>query len=490
MAKFFIAGEHQDSETKQVTEVRNPATAEVVDTVPRGTVNDIRRAIDVAAGALKKWSQMAPAKRGAILLEAGRLVRQQEKELASLLTREQGKPIRESILEIRRFVHTLDHYGGMAKSLRTAAVVLGSGRHGLVLRKPIGVCGAIVPWNFPVSLMGNKLGPALLAGNTVVVKPAGTTPLTDIRCIELIDKAILDGGGPKGVINVVTGPGSVIGEELLVNPTVRKIGFTGATDTGRRVMQSAAKDFKHVTLELGGSDPMIVCDDADLDRAVSAASVGRFFNCGQACLAVKRLYLVDKIADVFIEKLLEKAKKLKLGNGLKPDTIMGPLHTAEQRKEVEEQVEDAVKRGAKILCGAGRPKGGDYDKGFYLMPTLVTDVDPEARMLKEEVFGPALPIVRVKDLEEGIEEANNSIFGLGSSVWTRDINKAMLAAEQIESGYTWVNSAQIIYDELPFGGVKQSGIGKEHGEEAIEHYTEAKSVVIATETRSEAVGGE
>ena len=490
MAKFFVDGESRDSESRETTEIRNPATAEVVDTVPKGTVNDIRRAIDVAAAALKKWSEMAPSKRGAILLEAGRLVHQQEKELASLLTREQGKPIRESILEIRRFVHTLDHYGGMAKSLRTAAVLLDNGRHGLVLRKPIGVCGAIVPWNFPVSLMGNKLGPALLAGNTVVVKPAGTTPLTDIRCVELIDKAIQEGGGPKGVINVVTGPGSVVGEELLVNPTVRKIGFTGATDTGRRVLQSAAKDFKHVTLELGGSDPMIVCDDADLDRAVSAASVGRFFNCGQACLAVKRLYLFDKIADLFMEKLVEKAKKLRIGDGLKPDTLMGPLHTADQRKEVEEQVEDAVKRGAKVLYGAQRPKGEDYNKGFYLQPTLLTDVDPAARILQEECFGPALPIVRVKDLDHAIEQANSSIFGLGSSVWTRDINKAMIAAERIESGYTWVNSAQIIYDELPFGGVKQSGIGKEHGNEAMDYYTETKSVVIAIETRSEAAGGE
>ncbi len=490
MAKLFIAGESRDSESGQVTEIRNPATGEVVDAVPKGTVNDARKAIDVAAAALRKWSEMAPAKRGSILLEAGRLILQQEKELANLLTREQGKPIRESVLEIRRFVHTLEHYGGMAKSLRTAAVVLDTGRHGLVLRKPIGVCGAIVPWNFPVSLMGNKLGPALLAGNTVVVKPAGTTPLTDIRCCQLIDKAIQGGGGPKGVINVITGSGAVVGEELLVSPIVRKIGFTGATDTGRHVMQSAAKDFKHVTLELGGSDPMIVCEDADLDRAVSAASVGRFFNCGQACLAVKRLYLADKIADAFIEKLVDKARKLRIGNGLKPDSLMGPLHTADQRKEVEEQVEDAVKRGGRVLYGAERPQGGDFDKGFYLLPTLVTDVDPESRMLKEEVFGPALPIVRIKDLEQGIEQANNSIFGLGSSVWTRDINKAMLAAERIEAGYTWINSAQIIYDELPFGGVKQSGIGKEHGEEAIEHYTESKSVVIATETRSEAVGGE
>ena len=490
MAKLLIASEYVDSESKETTAVKNPATGEIVDSVPKGTVNDVRRAIDVAKGALKKWSELAASKRGAILLHAGQQILQQEKELATLLTREQGKPMRESILEIRRFVHTLDHYGGMAKSLRTAAVLLDTGRHGLVLRKPLGVCGSIVPWNFPVSLMGNKLGPALLAGNTVVVKPAGTTPLTDLRCCEFIDKAIQDAGGPKGVINVVTGPGSVVGEELLVNPTVRKIGFTGATDTGRRVMQSAAADFKHVTLELGGSDPMIVCDDADIDRAVSAASVGRFFNCGQACLAVKRLYLFDSIADVFMEKLVEKVRKISIGNGLKPGVLMGPLHTAEQRREVEEQVEDAVKRGGKILYGAERPKGDDYDKGYYLQPTLVADVDPASRLLQEECFGPALPIVRVKNFDNAIEQANNSIFGLGSSIWTRDINRAMAGAERIEAGYTWVNSAQIIYDELPFGGVKQSGLGKEHGEEAIEHYTDSKSVVIATETHSEMVGGE
>jgi succinate-semialdehyde dehydrogenase/glutarate-semialdehyde dehydrogenase len=487
---MLIASELVDSESKETTTIKNPASGEVVDSVPKGTINDIRRAIDAANDALKKWSAMAPSRRGAVLLAAGHTLLEQEKELATLLTKEQGKPLRESILEIRRFVHTLDHYGGMAKTMRTSAVLLDSGRHGLVLRKPLGVCGSIVPWNFPVSLMGNKLGPALLAGNTVVVKPAGTTPLTDLRCCEIIDQAIQHAGGPKGVLNVVTGPGSVVGEELLVNPTVRKIGFTGATDTGRRVMQSAAKDFKHVTLELGGSDPMIVCDDADIDKAVSAASVGRFFNCGQACLAVKRLYLFDSIAEDFMAKLVDKARKISVGNGLAKGSLMGPLHTREQRQEVEEQVEDAVKRGAKVIFGGQRPKGEEFDRGFYLQPTLVADVDSASRMIQEEVFGPALPIVRVKNLEQAIEQANASIFGLGSSIWTRDINRAMYGAENIEAGYTWVNSAQIIYDELPFGGVKQSGLGKEHGDEAIEHYTDSKSVVIATQSDAEIIGGE
>jgi len=235
---------------------------------------------------------------------------------------------------------------------------------------------------------------------------------------------------------------------------------------------------------------MIVCDDADLDRAVSAASVGRFFNCGQACLAVKRLYLFDKIADTFMERLTGKVNKLRIGDGIKRETLLGPLHTKAQREEVEAMVADAVKQGAKVLTGGKRPQGQEFEKGFFLQPTLLADVDPDARIVVEECFGPALPILRVKDLDEAIEQANSSIFGLGSSVWTRDIDKAMRAAEQIEAGYTWVNSAQIIYDELPFGGVKQSGLGREHGNEAIDYYTETKSIVVATEKKSEVIGGE
>ena len=486
MAKMFVAGEFRDAKSGEVTEIRNPATGEVVDTVPKGNAEDVRDAVAAADEALGVWSRMATAKRGELLQGAVRLVRENEKELSTTLTKEQGKPIRESILEIRRFAHTLEHYAGMAKTLRGGYVNLDDGRYGFILKKPMGVVGAIVPWNFPVSLMGNKVGPALLAGNTMVIKPASSTPLTASRCVELIHRA----GLPKGVINIVTGPGGVVGEEILQNPKIRKIGFTGETGTGKHVMEVAAKEVKRVTLELGGSDPMIVCDDADLDRAVSAASVGRFFNCGQACLAVKRLYLFDQIADTFMERLTAKVNKLRIGAGLKRETLLGPLHTKGQREEVEEMVEDAVKRGAKVLTGRKRPQGQEFDKGFFLQPTLLADVDPDARMVVEECFGPALPILRVKDLDEAIAQANRSIFGLGSSVWTRDIDRAMRAAEQIEAGYTWVNSAQIIYDELPFGGVKQSGLGREHGNEAIDYYTETKSIVVATEKKSEVIGGE
>ncbi len=475
MARFFVAGAPADSESGEVTEIKNPATGEVVDTVPRGTVQDTRRAIDAAAAAFPGWRDTAPATRAEILHAGVHLLQAQEKELARLLTLEQGKPLREAVLEIRRFIHTIEHYAGMGKQLRGGQVPLDKGRYGLILKRPIGVCGAIVPWNFPVSLMGNKIGPALLCGNTMVVKPASTTPLTAIRCVELLNQV----GLPAGVLNIVTGPGGIVGEELIRNPKVRKIGFTGETGTGKRVMAVAAEEIKRVTLELGGSDPMIVCDDADLEAAVSAASVGRFFNCGQACLAIKRLYLFEKIADGFIAKLVEKVKKLTVGNGLNKDTRMGPLHTAEQRKEIEEQVEDAKSRGARVIAGGARPQGAQYEKGFFYLPTLLVNVPDDARIAREESFGPALPIFRIQDLDEGIARANNSIFGLGSSVWTRDLRRASYAADRLDAGYTWVNSAQIIYDELPFGGLKQSGIGKEHGSEALDYYTEAKSVVIA-----------
>lgn len=477
MAQMLIGGEWVGSRGGDYIEVMNPATGEAVDTVPRGTAEDAREAIDVAEAAFADWSEWTQAKRADVLRRAVVLFRQNEKELAALLTKEQGKPLREAILEIRRFAHTIEYYAGLGKNIRGGYVPqIDENRYGLIIKRPLGVVGAIVPWNFPVSLMGNKIGPALLCGNTMVIKPAETTPLTDLRVIGLF----LEAGLPAGVLNVVTGQGSVVGEEIVTNPKVRKIGFTGSTEVGRRVMASAASTIKRVTLELGGSDPMIVCDDADIDEAVKAAAVGRFFNCGQACLAIKRLYLFDSVAEEFTEKLAVRVKKLRVGNGLAEGTMIGPLHSETQRDEIESQVQDAIDRGARVLAGGDRLRGEGFDNGHFYAPTLLADVPEDARVATEEVFGPALPIFRVGSLEEAIEKANDSIFGLGSSVWTNDLNRATRAAERIEAGYTWINSAQIIYDELPFGGFKQSGYGKEHGIEALDYYTETKSVVVAT----------
>lgn len=481
MAEMLIGGEWVGSRNGDVIEVINPATGEAVDTAPRASVEDAREAIDVAEQAFAVWSEWPQAKRADVLRRSVALFRMHEKELANLLTREQGKPIREAVLEIRRFAHTIEYYAGLGKNIRGGYIPqIDENKYGLILKLPLGVVGAIVPWNFPVSLMGNKIGPALLAGNTMVIKPAETTPLTDLRVCGMF----LEAGLPKGALNVVTGRGSVVGEEIVTNSKVRKIGFTGSTEVGRRVMASAAQGIKRVTLELGGSDPMIVCDDADIEEAVKAAAVGRFFNCGQACLAIKRLYLFESIADEFISQLVARVKKLRVGNGLAEGVIVGPLHSQNQRDEVESQVQDAVDRGARVLVGGERLLGGDYERGHFYAPTILDDVPADARVATEEVFGPALPIFRVQSLDEAIEKANDSIFGLGSSIWTNDLNRATRAAERIEAGYTWINSAQIIFDELPFGGFKQSGLGKEHGIEALDYYTETKAVVVSTKPTS------
>src|SRR5437588_432582 len=387
MAKLIIGGEQREASDGGTTEIRNPATGDLVDRVAAATQQDINNAIDAADAAFKKWAAVPPPQRAEILYKSAHLLKEREKDLARLLTQEQGKPLREAVLEIRRFAHTLEHYAGLAKSIRGGYVpALDDRRYGMIIKKPIGVCGSIVPWNFPVSLLGNKIGPALVTGNTVVVKPAGTTPLTDIQAVLILNEA----GLPPGVLNIVPGPARIVGETLLKDPRVRKIGFTGATSTGKHVMEVAAQNVKRVTLELGGSDPMIVCDDADIDEAVSAASVGRFFNCGQACLAIKRLYLFDKIYDQFVAKLVGKTEKLRAGNGLESGVIVGPLHTAAQRDEVEEQVNDAVKHGAKVLVGGKRPLGDGLGDGYFYEPTLLLEPAHTSRVATEEVFGPVL----------------------------------------------------------------------------------------------------
>jgi succinate-semialdehyde dehydrogenase/glutarate-semialdehyde dehydrogenase len=336
---------------------------------------------------------------------------------------------------------------------------------------PIGVCGAIVPWNFPLTLAANKVAPAIAAGNTVVLKPASTTPLSTLACIE----ALIEGGLPEGVVNVVLGQAT--GEAIVEHPLIRKIALTGSTPTGKKVMAKAAEGLKKITLELGGSDPCIVLDDADLEAAARGISVGRFFNCGQACLAVKRLYVQEGVYDALMEKLIARAAKLKPGNGLDKDSRMGPMHTETQRAEVEAQIKDAIGKGARALFGGGRPKGDEYEKGWFIEPAILENVPDGARMWTEEVFGPALPVRRIKDLDEGLRLANDSPFGLGSSIWTANMAHARRAVQELEAGYTWVNALQIAHDELPFGGVKQSGFGKEHGLEAYYAYTEQKSVV-------------
>jgi acyl-CoA reductase-like NAD-dependent aldehyde dehydrogenase len=455
--------------------VTNPADGTVFADVAAGTAADVDAAVRSAQMAYLEWSTLAVSKRGEILGRAARHVEEHLDELIPMLTREQGKTLRDARIEITKAVDTLMHYVGLSKALRGAHTPnLDPGVEGTVLRRPLGVVGAIVPWNFPTTLLSNKLAPALVAGNTVVAKPAGTTPLTTLRFAELL----VEGGLPPGTFNVVTGSGSVTGNALVTHPAVRKVAFTGSTPVGEQIMALAAKGTKRVTLELGGSDPMIICDDANLAAAASAASMGRFYNCGQACLAIKRVYVFESVADETIEAITSKAARLKVGRGDSESSQMGPLHTAAQRDEVAGQVERTLAMGGALATGGEPPDDPELDGGFFYSPTVVVDPPTGCPMEVEEVFGPALPIWRVRDFDEAIERANASPFGLGSSVWTRDLHRARQAAERIEAGYTWINSRTKVYDELPFGGWKSSGYGKEHGEEAFDYYTESKSVVL------------
>ncbi len=387
---FIGGGEHHNR--GEPLEVVNPADGRAFASVSAADPGDVDAAVQAAAGAFEAWSALAVSRRGEVLGEAARHVGEHLDELVPLLTREQGKTLRDSRIELAKAVDTLMHYAGLSKALRGAHTPgLDPGVDGIVLRRPLGVVGAIVPWNFPTTLLCNKLAPALVAGNCVVAKPASTTPLTTLRFAELLS----EGGLPDGVFNVVTGGGSSTGEELVRHPLVRKVAFTGSTPVGERIMALCASGVKRVTLELGGSDPMIICDDADLAAAASAASMGRFYNCGQACLAIKRVYVFESVADEVIEAIAAKAARLKVGRGDAEGTQMGPMHTAAGREELSLQVSRTLEGGGSLLAGGGPPEDAELGDGFFYAPTVVVDPAHDSPMAVEEVFGPALPIWRV-----------------------------------------------------------------------------------------------
>ncbi|MFQ5603258.1 MAG: aldehyde dehydrogenase family protein [bacterium] len=482
MSKMYINGDWVEAKSGATYEVKNPANGEVVDTAPAGDGADAIAAVSSAESMQQEWAATAPDTRAEILQKGISLIKEQMKDLASLLTKEQGKPFMESMGELNHFLHGMEFYVGMASKIRGQQVPLppamNPNSYGVIMKQPVGICVGIIPWNFPITLMGTKVGPALIAGNPIIIKPASTTPLTTLKIIGLLNEA----GLPAGVLNGVTGSGSKVGTALISHPAVRRVALTGSSETGKKVMAVAGPDFKRITLELGGSDPMIVCPDADIAKAVNGAMIGRYWNAGQACLAVKRLYLFDEIYDEFLEKFVEKVRRYEPGDGLvkaeKPRIRMGPLHTADQREEIEQQLTDAVAKGAKILVGGKRPDGELFGKGNFFEPAVVVNVSEESKLVTEEVFGPVLPVFKVTNLDEAIAKANNSKWGLGASIWTNNMKFANRATREIQSGMLWINQLHYGYDEMPFGGVKASGIGHEHGPEALEYYFEPKSVVF------------
>jgi succinate-semialdehyde dehydrogenase/glutarate-semialdehyde dehydrogenase len=475
---MLIGGEWREATTPAELEVVNPATEEVVDTVPAGSEQDVELAVAMAKRAFSAWSRTDVEERAAVLSRAAALIEEHARVLAATLTAEQGKPLAEAAGEVNHLAHGVRFYAEAATKLRGAYQELPSTfgpAYGLVIRRPIGVCAAITPYNFPLTLLGTKVAPALAAGNTIVAKPAATTPLATLEVARLFAEA----GVPDGVLNVVTGSGAVVGDALIRHPDVRRVAFTGSTEVGRRVVAVAGAELKRVSLELGGSDPVIICADADVDAAVKAVIIGRYWNAGQACLGCKRVFVHDSVYDTFIAQLVERVGRYEPGDGAvkaeKPKLRMGPIHTRTGRDLLIEQLEDGVAAGGELLIGGGT---GGRDRGFFLEPAVVAEPRSDSRLLREEVFGPILPVLRFTDFDDALRRANDTPYGLGSSIWTHDARLIHRAAQDIETGMTWVNQIHYGYDELPFGGVKASGFGKEHGIEALDSYGELKSVVV------------
>ncbi|MCB8944247.1 MAG: aldehyde dehydrogenase [Ardenticatenaceae bacterium] len=482
MAQMFINGEWVAAQSGRTYEIKNPANGMVLDSVPYGEKADADTAVAAAAAAFPGWADTPADTRAELLRKGMALLQENAKEIVGLLTAEQGKPLFEAQGEFHHFLHGLEFYAGLASKIRGAQVpvppAMGKNNYGVIFKRPVGVAVGIVPWNFPLTLMGTKIGPALIAGCPLIIKPSESTPLATLRAIGLLNEA----GLPPGVLQCVTGYGPEIGEPLVTHPDVRRVALTGSSRTGRRVMELAAPEFKRITLELGGSDPMIVCPDADMRKAISGAMIGRYWNAGQACLAVKRLYLFDEIYDEFVAGLVKKVAGYQLGDPTtrpeKPFVRMGPIHAEFQLQEIEAQLQDAVDKGAEVLIGGKRPNDPALANGFYFEPAVVANVPEDSRLVREEVFGPVLPVFRVSSLEEAIAKANDTVYGLGSSIWTNNMAWANKAVREINAGVTWINQIHYGYDELPFGGVKDSGIGHEHGPEAVDYYLESKGAVF------------
>ena len=477
-ASMLIGGEWRRAASSKEIEVVNPATEETVGTVPSASGADVELAVETAKRALPQWSATDVEKRGHILAKAADLIEENAKALAPILTSEQGKPVAEAIGEVTHLAHGVRYYAQAATKVRGSYQELPSAfgpAYGQVVRRPVGVCAAITPYNFPLTLLGTKVAPALAMGNTVVAKPAATTPLATLEVARLFAEA----GVPAGVLNVITGRGADIGDALVGHPDVRRIAFTGSTEIGRHVVSVAGPQLKRITLELGGSDPVIICEDADVDAAVKAVIIGRYWNAGQACLGCKRVFVHDSVFDDFVGQLVARVERYEPGDGTikadKPRLRMGPIHTRAGRDELVDQLEDGVANGGEVLTGGGT---GGHDKGWFLEPAVVAEPGAQSRLVTEEVFGPVLPVFRYSDFDDAIARSNATPYGLGSSIWTHDVRKIHRATQEIEAGMTWVNQIHYGYDELPFGGVKDSGFGKEHGLEALDSYVELKSVVV------------
>ena len=472
--QLFIDGEFVDAQAKGRIPVLNPHDNSLITEVAEAQKADIDRAVEAARKAFPAWARLAAMERGRLLLKLADAIEANAEELAKLETLDTGHPLRDTRgLDVMRTAVTFRYFGGMADKFQGSVVPVEQGFLNYVLRQPVGVVGQIVPWNFPLMFTSWKMGPALAAGNTVVMKPAELTPLSTLRIAELAKQV----GFPKGVINIVPGYGNTAGQYLAEHPGVDKIAFTGSTAVGRKIVQASAGNLKRVQLELGGKGANIVFEDASIPAAVGGSAFAIFHNQGQACIAGSRLVLHEKIAEAFLDKFLALARSIRLGNPMDPATEMGPLTSTQHRDRVLAYVKIAREQGGEVLIGGKAPDRDDLAKGCYVEPTVVR-ARPGDRVCQEEVFGPFVTVTTFRDDDEVIAIANGTEYGLGGGLWTNNLQRAHRVAGALRSGMVWINCYKRVNPGSPFGGVGKSGYGRDMGFEAMHDYTEAKSVWV------------
>ncbi|MBI2619540.1 MAG: aldehyde dehydrogenase family protein [Ignavibacteriales bacterium] len=477
--QLYIDGSFVPAESGQTFDSINPFNQEIVARVSRASAADAKKAVVAARRAFDKgpWPLMPREERSALLKAVSDKINEKGKELVALEVADSGSTIRKAKEDIFLSARSMNYFSKLA-ALDLTEPVEGLGKPGfsknLIVREPIGVVAAIIPWNFPLKMATWKLGPALAAGNTVVLKPSELTPCTALELAQIIHEA----GFPKGVVNIIPGFGPEAGEELARNPLVDKVSFTGSTAVGKKIMALAADQLKKVTLECGGKSANIVLHDADLDLAVDGALYAMFYHQGQCCEAGSRLLLSRKISAEFIQRLLEKVGKLRTGNPSDPSTDLGPLISRKQQERVLGYIKQGKKEGARIAAGGGVPTAHDLANGFFVQPTVFTEVRNEMKIAQEEIFGPVLTVIQYDTEDEAIALANDSMYGLGAGVWSRDNERALKIAGRLRAGTVWINEWHLISEKAPFGGYKQSGIGREFGIEGLKEYTETKHLHI------------